>query len=390
MPVINASAGDLTDVKSILRWFTDELITNHRFTARFGDVNGSAVWTGTDIRRWLDRPQSETFYNQYDMTFGIQESGDSRGSDLTPLSLGLQVSHTLFSTLDPGSGNRWTDTTWTQNANVLQNFPPDQTTSGATFGGSPCGVDNLEGTSFISARIITSPTSTSATPSEPLYFYCVVEYETGKFRKFGFGEILKYYDWTGGLFVMGDIYSITSGTFYNQERALFGSGIPNESAFLYSRDEASGHIYAPGWTGVADTNLAGGRGWMVFQAIDSANQRCWPCMGWDARNALIYFQQSPSSFSLQSERLPAIIFGANQQRYDLVGFEIHPIGVIPDVFQAVITDFDAYGVFQDSAGDKFMVVPHISKLVSETTSSLFGSGRHGILIKNPDLTVTIT
>jgi hypothetical protein len=84
-----------------------------------------------------------------------------------------------------------------------------------------------------------------------------------------------------------------------------------------------------------------------------------------------------------------VLFGGNQQDwYQDQTFEIHPMGQFPDLYQAVVTDIDAYGVFQDPDGSKYMCVPHLTKLVSELGSN--GTGRHGILIKNPDLVVTIT
>jgi len=131
MPVVDALSGDLTDEASIMRWFTDELVANHRFTARFGDVNGGTPFTVTDALRWLDRPASETFYGDTDMLFGMRDSDSVRGQDSQPIGLGLQLGKALFATVgDPGSGNRWNDSTWTQDAGVLQHFPPPQKGTG--------------------------------------------------------------------------------------------------------------------------------------------------------------------------------------------------------------------------------------------------------------------
>lgn len=396
MPIINASAGDLIDENTLLRWVTDELIANHRFTARHGDVNDSSVWDAADTQRWLDRPASETFYGATagsDMTIGIRNSDDVRGQDGQPIDIAIQVAHDLFTTFDPGSGDRWSDATWRQDSGVQEAVQPAQGDTPTAAIGAPVGVDLLAGGSYIQARIITSPDSASATPNEPLYFYVVVELSIGKFRKFGWGEVCKYYPWDGGLFAMGDVWGVTSSNFYNTTRALFGSNHSNTSAPPQNNvDGAHAYIYAPGWTGKLDTDVNEGRGWTTTYSIanpgGSDQQRAWPALGWDARNGLNFMSQSPSGFSLQSERNPAVIFGGNQRLHDGIDFEIHPMGTFPDIFQAVISDVDAYGVFQDSAGDKFMVVPHINKLTSEFTNGQ-NSGRHGILIKNPDLVVTI-
>lgn len=398
MPIINASAGDLTDEDSLLRWVTDELIANHRFTARFGDVNGTAVLDAADTLRWMDRPAAETFYGATagsDMCIGIRNSDSTRSQDSQPIDIGIQVAHDLFATFDPASGNRWNDTAWTTDSGVQEAVQPAQGDTPTGVIGASVAVDLLAAGSYIQARIITSPDSASATPNEPLYFYVVVEYAVGKFRKFGWGEVCKYYPWDGGLFAMGDVWgSSGTGGLYNTTRALFGSCHSiAASPPSNNQDQAHSYIYAPGWTGKLDTDVNEGRGWCTTYSIanpgGSTQQRAWPALGWDARNGLAFHAQSPSGFSLQSERNPAVIFGGNQRLHDGVDFEIHPMGTFPDLFQAVITDVDAYGVFQDSAGDKYMVVPHINKLVDEFTAGQ-NSGRHGILIKNPDLVVTIT
>lgn len=396
MAVIDAVAGDLVSEATLVRWITDELVANHRFTARFGDVNATSTWTVTDTLRWMDRPQSETFYQDSDILWGIRDSDSTRGQDSQPISIGMQLGNALWSAIgEPGSGNRWNDSTWYQDASVIENFcPPDVDNASAT-GCSPIGVDNLAGGNYIGARMITSPTSNSATPSEPLYFYIVVEYAIGKFRKFGFGELCKYYDWEGGIFCMGDIYgSSSSSGLYNTTRSLFGSGNAGGSATDNTRDESPGCVYAPGWTGILKTDGLNGRGWMKCQSVGDIGtgdgQNAWPALGWDARMGGIQFiGQSPSSFSLQSERVPAVLFGGNQKFHDGVDFEVHPMGAFPDLFQAVITNVDAYGVFADTDGQKYMVVPHINKLIDETTVSNQGSGRHGVLIRNPALVTTI-
>ena len=396
MAVIDALAGDLVDVDTLLRWITDELVANHRFTARFGDVNAGLPFTVTDTLRWLDRPQAETFYQDSDILWGIRNSDSIRGQDSSTISIGLQLGNALWSAIgEPGSGNRWNDTTWTQDASVIPNFSPDMRDDGSTNGCCPMGVDRLDSGSVIGARMITSPTSGSATPSEPLYFYIVVEYAIGKFRKFGFGELCKYYDWEGGIFCMGDIYGSSNASgLYNSTRSLFGSGNGGGSATDNFRDEAAGVIYAPGWTGILKTDGLNGRGWMTNQSVGdigtSDGQNAWPALGWDARMGGIQFiGQSPSSFSLQSERVPAVLFGGNQKFDSGVDFEVHPMGAYPDLFQAVITNVDAYGVFADTDGQKYMVVPHINKLIDESTTSSEGSGRHGLLIRNPALVTTI-
>ena len=176
MAVIDALAGDLVDVDTLLRWITDELVANHRFTARFGDVNAGLPFTVTDTLRWLDRPQAETFYQDSDILWGIRNSDSIRGQDSSTISIGLQLGNALWSAIgEPGSGNRWNDTAWTQDASVIPNFSPDMRDDGSTNGCCPMGVDRLDSGSFIGARMFTSPTSGSATPSEPLYVYSVVE-----------------------------------------------------------------------------------------------------------------------------------------------------------------------------------------------------------------------
>lgn len=404
MPIIDASAGDLTGPDALMRWVTDELITNHRFTSRWGSVNGTSVFNAGDTIRWLDRPASETFYGDYPICIGLRESISTRSQDSEPIGIGMQIANDLFNNFWPvsnpvpwsGTGGGGTD--WIQDPAVRLALPPpcDRNTGACTGtipAGNPIGVDKLTDANspFIRARMITNPTSTSATPSEPFYCYVVVEYQTGYFRKFGFGELLKYYPFDGGIFALGDIWGNSSGAYANN-KANFAAGSIVNIGTSSGRDESPGNIFAPGWNGILTSDCTNGRGWMSLQPYTSTIGNDpgvqWPAMGWTYSTPLIYFGQSPSSFSLQSERVPAVLFGGNQKDwYQSSTFEIHPMGQFPDLYQAVVTDIDAYGVFQDQDGSKFMCVPHFTKLVSEFGN---GSGRHGIFIKNPGLTVTIT
>jgi hypothetical protein len=60
---------------------------------------------------------------------------------------------------------------------------------------------------YIRARLITSPTSNSATPSEELHFILIMEVNTDVYTQMSFGEAVKLIPFTGGLYFSSNIYN---------------------------------------------------------------------------------------------------------------------------------------------------------------------------------------
>jgi len=255
-----------------------------------------------------------------------------------------------------------------------------------------CGVTGMYTTPpYIRARLITSVDAGSATPENPLQFIVVIETDTGIYRKFSFGEVVKLVEYTGGNYMCGDIFdagqNVSGQT--NQAPWLQGDLIETyDENFNYGANP--GAVYAENFHSGGAPSDANGRGFMLFGAYGGAsfdapthyNAAPYPhFLG--AGGFLISY--SPSAFSGQSEAYPITIFGTfNTQNYLSTAAQHAPMCIIPDVFLADITNLDAYSVFQDSVGDKFMVVPMYTKNGSGAGSS----EKWGYLIRNPDLVVT--
>jgi hypothetical protein len=385
MAVVDFTGADLNNAAALMRALTDELILNHHFDSNWNNVNANATRDAADVLRWLSRPVGETFYQDgAAMLIGVNAETFAGG---IPTHLGLAISNVTFATMDPGSGDYWDDSTFGTNSSEY--FAPPNNTSHATTN-SHCGVSELSGSNFTSARLITSPTSTSTSPTSPLSFYVVVEPTPGVYRQFGFGEMCKFRtDWEGGYFTTASAQS--SINFRSSVNRLFGSGSTDNSDS--NHHDAGLIVWAPGWTGILQTDSTNGRGWMrgIVNDVQSdpvgfGIQTCWPCMGWSARDMLSYHHLAPSTITLQSPRERQIIFGYNRRDYDNAAAEFHPMGFLPDIWPAVIQDVDAGSVIEPISGRKFMVVPYRTKQIDDDIAN--GTGKFGILIENPALVVT--
>lgn len=252
------------------------------------------------------------------------------------------------------------------------------------------GMWGLDGTGpYVGAKLITSPTSASATPSEPLYFYLIVEISTGVYTQFAIGELVKLNDFSGGMFFSGNPVTRYTEPDIEADSQYWLQGFSSPNVREESRTgQAPGGVWSDDWTTAGLTD-AEGRGWLSFGsggtmpgAADGSHYHAsiFPHYRGNGRE-LIGF--SPSPFSGQSERWPLVVFGAfgSDVNYNTT-LEHAPMGVFPDVFLADITNVDAGSVFIDDYGEIFYVVPFHTK----TGSGDGSTEKWGYLIRNPALT----
>ncbi len=254
------------------------------------------------------------------------------------------------------------------------------------------GMTEMSNFPYVRARLITSPDSGSATPAEELYFILIVETETGIYRQMSFGEPVKLLPYDGSLFFFGCSNWNPAGDIdANGDATVAWCQGPTSSSYNenFNQNGNPGGIYSTDWF-AGMTSDALGRGFMLLGAMGSAS--------FDAPThfALTPFphfrgpgwqliSNSPSPFSGQSEAYPLTLFATfNTQLYTSTPAQTAPIAIVPDVFLADITNVDAYSVFQNAFGEKFMVVPMYSK----AGSGVGFSEKWGYLIRNPDLVVT--
>lgn len=246
---------------------------------------------------------------------------------------------------------------------------------------------------WVSGTLITSPTSDQATPEEPLQFIVILETQTGFYRQFGWGELVKVIPavegawWASGSvwnegsdidvashnhFVQGP-WSTTWSSNFNSNNAAPSFWIPN---FALSSG-GDGQEYGWGWHNCPAYGSA---------SFDAPTQFCAAITPHIAGTGKHLIGFSPSAFSGQSERWPLTVYGGFGDRaYSTnTSGECAVVGVIPDIFIADITNVDAGTTFQDQFGEKFLVVPFYTK----TGSGINSSEKWGYLIRNEDLVVT--
>lgn len=252
------------------------------------------------------------------------------------------------------------------------------------------GVEHLGGTGpYLRARFISNPTSGVAAPSEPLHFIIIVESATGIYRQFSFGEVVKLVEFVGGMYFSGSMYTSS-----NDIDAVHNAWLQGYTGVTTDSNNNIGGAPFQVWgsadfTGNANTDefgrgwfFAGSRGAVDFDAPTQFSMAVMPHYRGIGKEFVGY---SPSPFSGQSERWPITCFGTFNTRSIGSTLSNHaPMCVIPDVFLADITNVDAYSVFQDTFGEKFMVVPMYTK----TGSGAGSSEKWGYLIRNEDLVVT--
>jgi len=253
------------------------------------------------------------------------------------------------------------------------------------------GVEHMGATfPYLRARLITSPTSGSATPSEELYFYVIIEVDIDIYTKFGFGEVVKLLPWEGGHFVSGDEYNDALDMDTDNNNFLQGPAAAENYDASGNANNAPPGVWTNDWNSANNTQEFG-FGWMLSPArggasFDAPTHYTAAILPHMRGNGKEIFGYSPSPFSGQSERWPIYWFGGfNQRDYSNgTGAEVAPMAIFPDVFLAEITNVDAYSVFQDTFGEKFMVVPVHTK----SGSGVGSSEKWGYLFRNPDLVVT--
>lgn len=256
----------------------------------------------------------------------------------------------------------------------------------------PTGMTEMSNFPYLRARLITSVDSTSATPQTPLYFILIVETSTGIYRQLSFGEPVKLVPFDGSLFFSGSAnWNPTLDMNSTDAVAAWLQGPVNEGyTENFNSNGNPGGLYSTDWVtnmAVGDVNgrgfmLMGTTGTVSFDAPTHYQLAPFPHY---RGNSWQLISNSPSPFSGQSEAYPITLFGAfNTKNFVSVAPQIAPMAIIPDVFLADIQNVDAYSVFQNAFGEKFMVVPMYSK-------AGVGAGfseKWGYLIRNPDLVVT--
>jgi hypothetical protein len=471
MAVVEVPLANLDSVSDLMDWLAGELVTNHRFVEkrRTGDV------AGDDITLVLERPNTETFHQDYGALQLLLEKDNNTDSTLNkafsfnvapntyvsafelvaPQTVTVDFDATLNRIVAvSGAFTNWVTAGYTtamyvvvENAvdagnNGIYNISSFTTTTvandtlvilpvasngnkdvaatqtgdsisvrgelqnenvalGDTNGGFVCSPRDNEilwnwpmapmesEAPFLRARLITNPTSNSATPSEPLQFILIVETDTDKYVQMGFGEVVKLVGYTGGLWASGSWFDETLDV--GNENNPFCQGKDTNAGYSenLNSNNAPFAVQSTDWIASGHTN-ANGRGWFLSGAFGSISFDApthFPMATLHYRNSLaeVLFS-SPSAFSGQSERWPIVCFAGfgNKQYTSGASPTVAPMCVVPDIFIADITNVDAYSVFQDDFSEKFMVVPMFTKAGSGVGST----EKFGYLIRNPDLVVT--
>lgn len=367
MPVIDIPSTNLDNVSDVIQWLRDELVTNHHFVERRN--NGTIL--GNDKEIWVERAAVDTYHGDAPLLIGLRQlaAGTNESGNFEHT-----MSYLDWATASAAGANSWD--------NILGTYSNAGTTS------FPCRSNRwLQGSPYVRGRLITSPTSNNASPDEPLYFYLVVEVETGFYRSVGWGEVVKLAPFTGGMFMLNSHWPSNRGVVNPDDLQLFGAGTTQTVLATFTSPRCPGAVWSSDWQDDPDplTN-ANNRGWMPLGG-GSSSSGGWPCGGMSPAGPLAHLIGfSPSGFSLQSQRWPQLIFGPIARNFGTSpGYQGHaPMCIIPDVFPADITSVDAYSVFQDDFGERYMVVPYHTK----TGEGADSSEKWGFLIRNPDLVVT--
>lgn len=364
MAVTDIPIGNLDNESDLLDWLCTELITNHRFV----DRRNTGTVGSNDKERWIERPASELFDSSVPLLIGMRKQAGGAGTNGGTLA--ITQSFQTWNTASNTGAFAW---------GVITGTPTNGSTQWASS------IDRADSTviggAYQRARLVTNPTSNSATPSEECYFYVVLEATAEVYRTFGFGEMVKLVTCLGGVFHGGSEWNL--GTELDAtNNGLFAVGKLATEAGSNNEGGYPGGVWSSDWPSGA-TSLAGGNQWHAM-----GGGQAYGMTALDPRGNLGHIMmRSPSPFSLQSQRWPATFFcslGANVDTH--VSYDGHaPAFQMPDVYIADISSFTAYGVFQDSLLDKYMVVPFYKKSGSGVNSS----EHMGILIRNPDLVVTI-
>ncbi len=166
---------------------------------------------------------------------------------------------------------------------VYQNFSNDDGTNvWLSTGDSGVGAASLTETTFNDARCVNIFAGPHAAyhffeqDSNPAYCHIVVEVDTNRFRHFGFGEIEKIGDWTGGEYAYGNKWFQFSSQIDDPKNAshALGLGVNNSTA-----DMATMHVRGQPEQAAADRWALIGVGGNFPQQQDRAGNDRLPCLG---------------------------------------------------------------------------------------------------------------
>lgn len=368
MPVVDIPSTSLDNESDIMTWLADELVANHNFVERRN--TGTIVDNTKEI--WVERVAAETFHGDRGLTFGMRRVAqtDSVGT------FEHQMSYLDWATASNSGANAWS---------AMLGVHSNQTNATTPV---PCRMNRFtQGSPYVRGRLITSPDSGSTTPTGPLYFYVVIEVETGFYRSFGFGEVVKLVPFTGGMFQLSTHWPTTVGVGINtNDQQLFGCGTTNITVSPTGFARWPGGVWSEDWQGISLANLQAqaNNGWMTMGG-GATSSPGWPIATMHPAGSLAFLiGYSPSPFSLVSQRWPQVLYGPMALNTG-TNYQGHaPMAIIPDVFPADISSVDAYSVFQDSFGERFMAIPYHTK----TGEGADSSEKWGFLIRNPGLVVT--
>jgi len=369
VPVIDIPSTSLDNESDVIDWLRNELVTNHHFTER----RNTGTIGANDKEVWIERDAADTFHGDRGLVFGMRKFGSSE----TGGTFEHAMTYLDWATASNAGANAWDDIDGVHTKEV-------NASTASTF---PCRMNRFtQGSPYVRGRLITSPDSDSASPTAPLYFYVVIEVETGFFRSFGFGEVVKLVPFTGGMFELTTHWEPSESV--DSSTQLFGVGTLSTILETFISSRYPGGVWSEDWQGISLANLAtqANNGWMTLGG-GSDSSPGWPIATLHPGGTLAFLiGYSPSGFSLVSQRWPQLLYGPlGESTGTSPGYEGHaPMAIIPDVFLAEISSVDAYSVFQDQFGEKFMVVPYHTK----TGEGQDSSEKWGFLIRNPDLVVT--
>jgi len=372
MPVFDIAVANLDNESDLLDGICDELVANHHFV----DERDNGTVGSNDKERWVQRTAANTFHGDVPITVGFRKVTAAPND----VSLEIILTHETYDIASATDTRVWADFTGTPIGWTTPASSPDS----VPFAGGLA----LDATTppYIRARLITSPGSGTASAAEELYFYVVLETETNKFTSFGFGEMVKLVPFAGGLFQTFN--RVTSLGLQGGMQVLLGCGIVGALASSANAGGMPGAVFSSDWgPALADT---GGNGWLQMSSFGDQTpglqQNTWPCIMYHPQANLGHLiARSPSGFSLQSQRWPCVAFGSLSNDHENSYLGHAPMGILPDLFIADINNVASYGVFSEANGERFMVVPYLTKAGSGANSS----EKFGALIRNPALTVTI-
>lgn len=281
---------------------------------------------------------------------------------------------------------QWTEATDGGTLAIYQNLSNDNTSSvWLSTGDSGNGVASASATQFDTQRccnVFAGPHTGYfffENDSNPAYCHVVVEVDAGRYRHFGFGEIDKIGDWTGGEYAYGTFWS-TSVSFIDDPASQFnhvgfdGNGNAVGNTF-------GGTLRVDGHSGEPNANTVWAN--MYFAAsvgLDRAGNARWAGQGgWHGSRELYAFGMFPISQAVAYKPLIPVPF-------EIINFAGSPdaayrVGYQADVRMCNIANLDP-GQIINIAGDNWYFFPYVRKqfLKNDTEESWNG----GVAYKRVD------